>query len=62
MSDPIACAAGKLDDPLMLAWALGYYEDLPDSAHDSRARIEATWFHDLFLAQWIEQTETDTLS
>lgn len=62
MSDPIACAAGKLDDPLMLEWALRYYEHLPDSARDSRIRIEATWFHDLFLAQLIEQAETDSLS
>lgn len=62
MSDPIECAAGKLDDPLMLEWALGYYEHLPESARGSRARIEATWFHDLVLAQLIEQAETDSLS
>lgn len=61
MSDLITRAAAILDDPLILDWALAHYEHLPESARDSRARIEATWFHDLFLAQLFEQAETDTL-
>ena len=62
MPDVIARAAGKLDDPLMLEWALGYYRHLPKNARDSRSRIERTWFHDLFTAQLIERAETGILS
>ena len=61
MTDAIARAAGKLDDPLMLEWALGYYDNLPNSARDSRAGIEATWFHDLFVAQLIERADSEVL-
>ena len=46
----------------MLEWALGYYKHLPDSARESRARIDSIWFHDLFLAQLIEQGEINSLS
>lgn len=62
MSDLIARAAGKLDNPLMVKWALRYYDDLPKNARDSRARIEATWFHDIFMAQLIERVDTEFLS
>ena len=61
MQDLIAAANGKLDDPLMLEWALDYYDSLPQNAQDIRARIEATWFHDLFIAKLIEQDETEML-
>ena len=44
----------------MLEWALGYYKHLPDSARESRARIDSIWFHDLFLAQLIEQGEINS--
>jgi|CXWL01.1.fsa_nt_gi tetratricopeptide (TPR) repeat protein len=62
MRDTIASANRKLDDLLMLGWAIGYYNNLPQSAHENRSRIEVTWFHDLFIAQLIERDETETLS
>lgn len=55
MLDPIISAKEKLDDPLMLEWALRYYNDLPENKLEEKARIESTWFHDLFIAQLIEQ-------
>ena len=62
MLDPIISAKEKLDDPLMLEWALRYYNDLPENKLEEKARIESTWFHDLFIAQLIERNETETLS
>ncbi len=62
MIDPIISAKEKLDDPLMLEWALRYYNDLQENNRKEKARIESTWFHDLFIAQLIERNETKTLS
>ncbi|SFN05548.1 hypothetical protein [Nitrosomonas communis] len=62
MLDPIISAKEKLDDLLMLEWALRYYNDLPENNREEKARIESTWFHDLFIAQLIERNETETLS
>ena len=62
MLDPINSAKDKLDDPLILEWALHYYNDLPENNIEEKARIESTWFHDLFIAQLIERNETETLS
>ena len=46
----------------MLEWALRYYNDLPENNLEEKARIESTWFHDLFIAQLIERNETETLT
>lgn len=62
MLDPIISSKEKLDDPLMLEWALRYYNDLPENRLEEKARIESTWFHDLFIAQLIERNELETLS
>lgn len=62
MIDPIAGAAGKLDDPLMLEWAVQYYDQLPANARDARARVESTWFHDVVLARLVEQEDLETLT
>jgi len=62
MLDPILSAKEKLDDPLMLEWALRYYNNLPENILEEKTRIESTWFHDLFIAQLIERNETETLS
>ena len=55
MLDPITSAQGKIDDPLLLEWALRYYDNLPINNLEDRERIEATWFYDLFIAQLIEK-------
>lgn len=60
--DVITAAAGKLDDPLVLDWAIGRYESLPRNAVDQRARMEALWFHDVFIAQLIDVADSDTLA
>jgi tetratricopeptide (TPR) repeat protein len=61
MLDVVAQAAGKLDDPLLLEWAVRYYEDLSENAFAVRAHIESVWFHDVVLARLVEQPDFKTL-
>jgi tetratricopeptide (TPR) repeat protein len=62
MINVITAAKGKLDHPLMLEWAIGYYNDLPKNAESERAAIEETWFHEVLLAELIESDETTLLN
>jgi tetratricopeptide (TPR) repeat protein len=62
MINVIAAAKGKLDNPLMLEWAIRYYSDLPKGAESERSAIEETWFHDVLLAELIESDETKLLN
>ena len=39
MLDPIISAKEKLDDPLMLEWALRYYNDLPENSIAEKGRV-----------------------
>lgn len=61
MINVITAAKGKLDNPLMLEWAIRYYNGLPKSAESERSVIEETWFHDVLLAELIESDETTLL-
>ncbi len=62
MTNLVAAANGKLDDPIMREWAVRFYDDLPSYAHDERKQIEADWFHDFFIAQLIDCGETSLLA
>lgn len=62
MINVITAAKGKLDNPVMLEWAVNYYDDLPESAESERSAIEETWFHDVLLAELIESGETTLLN
>lgn len=62
MINVITVAKDKLDNPLMLEWAIRYYSDLPKSAESGRSAIEETWFHDVMLAELIESGETSLLN
>lgn len=62
MINVIAAARGKLDNPVMLQWAIRYYNDLPKNAESERSAIEETWFHDEVLAELIDSDETMLLN
>jgi len=62
MINVITAAKGKLDNPVMLEWAIRYYNDVPKSAESERSAIEDTWFHDVLLAELIESEETTLLN
>jgi len=62
MTDFIVATSKKLDDPVMQEWAVNFYRDLPKNAHDERARIEAAWFHEFFIAQLLDRGETRLLT
>jgi tetratricopeptide (TPR) repeat protein len=62
MINVITAAKGKLDNPVMLEWAISYYDDLPESAESERSAIEDTWFHDEVLAELIDSDEIRLLN
>lgn len=62
MKNIIAAAKDKLDDPVILDWAIDYYRDLPSHCQDEKDRIETEWFNEFFIAQLIERGEADVLT
>ena len=53
-------AATLLDDPIMMDWALLYYEGLPPRS-ELRERLATLWFHDFNLKRWIDGDDRATL-
>ena len=51
----------KLDNPVMIRWALNTFEDLPSTASSENTRFASEWFHDLFLVRQIENNDIDIL-
>lgn len=52
----ISRAATLLDDPIMMKWAVHYYNDLaPNSA--LRIKLENLWFHDVTIQRWIDSDD-----
>ncbi len=51
----------KLDNPVMIRWALNTFEDLPSTASSEHTRFASEWFHDLFLVRQIENNDIDIL-
>jgi tetratricopeptide (TPR) repeat protein len=62
MKNIIAAAKDKLDDPVIIEWAIYYYRDLPVHYQDEKNRIETEWFNEFFIAQMVERGETDVLT
>lgn len=51
----------KLDNPVMIEWALDTLENLPMTASSERATLALEWFHDLSLIRQIENNDLDLL-
>lgn len=51
----------KLDNPVMIEWALDTLENLPMTALPERTTLALEWFHDLFLIRQIENNDLDLL-
>lgn len=51
----------KLDNPVMIEWALDILENLPSTASSECIQFASEWFHDLFLIQQIENNDIDIL-
>ena len=57
----ISRAASLLEDAIMMAWAVHYYNDLP-SRSERKAQLENLWFHDVTIQRWIDGVDQETLS
>ena len=58
MIDLITLAKGKLDDSILMPWALDRYRQ---ARPGSRAAMERAWFDDLTLRRWLASDDQDTL-
>lgn len=62
MIDLIPLATGKLDDPILMDWALGHYRDARIGDPRHRQALEQAWFDDLTLRRWLDSDDHETLS
>jgi hypothetical protein len=62
MTDITALAQGKLNDPILLKWALQRHRDTPLCAPQRREAMERAWFDDLSLHRWLDSDDQDMLA
>ncbi len=62
MLDLIECGKGKLDDPVMMTWALRHYRDASVASPGLCRSMEEAWFDDLSLHRWIDAEDDDVLT
>jgi hypothetical protein len=51
----------KLNDPILMSWALRRYEHAQVRDSDLCRSIEEAWFHDLALRHWIDSGDHEVL-
>ncbi len=61
-TDIIQCAKNKLNDPIIMSWALRIYEDTKKHNPESADEMLQTWFDDLTLSQLMRSDAHDCLS
>jgi hypothetical protein len=57
----IEYARNKLNDPILMSWALRRYEHAQVRDSDLCRSIEEAWFHDLALRHWIDNGDHEVL-
>jgi hypothetical protein len=57
MRQLIECGKNKLDDPILMTWALRRYEHAQLRGPDLCRSMEEAWFHDLALRRWIDSSD-----
>lgn len=60
--DLIECGKGKLDDPVMMTWALRRYRCARVASPELCRSMEEAWFDDLTLHRWIDAEDDDVLT
>ena len=61
MLDLLDCGKGKLDDPIIMTWALQRYQDARARSADLCRSMEEEWFHHLTLRRWIDAEDQEIL-
>ncbi len=62
MTDLIDLAKGKLNDPILMEWALDRYRDTEKGGGQIREAMEQAWFDDLTLRRWLDTDDKDILT
>jgi hypothetical protein len=57
MRQLIECGKNKLDDPILMTWALRRYQHAQLRGTDLCRSMEEAWFHDLALRRWIDSSD-----
>ena len=61
MRQSIECGKNKLDDPILMTWALRRYQHAQLRGSDLCRSMEEPWFHDLALRRWIDSSDRTLL-
>ncbi len=61
MRQLIECGKNKLDDPIIMSWALRRYEHAQLRGSDLCRSMEEAWFHDSALRRWIDSSDYTVL-
>ncbi len=62
MTDCIPLAKGKLNDPLLMEWALRRHRNAQAGVAERQEAMEQTWFDDLTLRRWLDSGDHETLA
>ena len=62
MIDLIALATGKLNDPILMDWAISRYRRMENYEPQHRDAMEQAWFDDLTLRRWMDSDNEDILT
>lgn len=60
--DLLECGKGKLDDPIIMTWALHRYRNARVQSPELCRSMEEAWFDDLTLHRWIDAEDDDVLT
>jgi hypothetical protein len=61
MLDLVTCGRSKLDDPILMRWALRRYQNAVSCGSQNCQSMEQAWFHDLALRRWIDTDHHEIL-
>ena len=62
MTDLIERATGKLNDPILMDWAISRYGQMEKYYPQHREAMEQAWFDELTLRRWLDSDNEDILN
>jgi hypothetical protein len=62
MTHLIKLAAGKLNDPILMDWALDRYRQASKGHSHCKEAMERAWFDELTLRRWLNSDDQETLN
>ncbi|WP_240905850.1 SEC-C metal-binding domain-containing protein [Thiorhodococcus mannitoliphagus] len=61
MTNLIDLAKGKLNDPILMDWAIDRYKDAAPAGASRRHAMESNWFDEVTLQRWLDSNEEELL-